>query len=368
MIEPQQYPRRILLAVSGMSPQIVTETLYSLAVNNSNPFIPNEIHLITTLSGAKEAKLQLLHEETGKFRSLCQAYHLPDIEFSEENIYVIKDHQGKDMEDIKTPDQNESAADFISEIVRRLTSDDNAAIHVSIAGGRKTMGYYLGYALSLFGRNQDRLSHVLVTDRFEGLKDFFYPTPKSHVIEDKDGRSLDAKEAEVMLAEIPFVRLRTGIPEDHLTGKASFSESIKFIRQIEIDQELVIDKKELCFWINGVQVKPTPANFVYYLWILEHSLAGDPVSRSKNQTIIKNQADEYLKLCIQILGEIRANENTSGSCMEPNWMNDRNTAIKNNFEKALGCYSASPFLIRKVGGYNNSKYSIALGEDQIIYQ
>lgn len=29
---PESYPRRVLLAVSGVSPQIVTETVYALAV------------------------------------------------------------------------------------------------------------------------------------------------------------------------------------------------------------------------------------------------------------------------------------------------------------------------------------------------
>ncbi len=72
--QPHQYKRRILLAVSGMSPQIVTETLYSLVTHQTHAFIPTEIHLITTLAGAKEAKLQLLHAKTGKFHALCQDY------------------------------------------------------------------------------------------------------------------------------------------------------------------------------------------------------------------------------------------------------------------------------------------------------
>jgi CRISPR-associated protein (TIGR02584 family) len=41
------------------------------------------------------------------------------------------------------------------------TADPQASLHVSIAGERKTMGFYVGYALSLFGRTQGRLSHVL---------------------------------------------------------------------------------------------------------------------------------------------------------------------------------------------------------------
>ncbi|MDD2761211.1 MAG: CRISPR-associated ring nuclease, partial [Methylomonas sp.] len=67
MQQPNDYPKRILLAVSGMSPQIVTETVYALAVIQAAPFVPTEIHLITTQSGARQAKLRLLAEGTGQF-------------------------------------------------------------------------------------------------------------------------------------------------------------------------------------------------------------------------------------------------------------------------------------------------------------
>src|SRR5260221_10737988 len=39
---------RVLLAVTGLSPQIVTETLYALAVARDPGWIPSEIRLITT--------------------------------------------------------------------------------------------------------------------------------------------------------------------------------------------------------------------------------------------------------------------------------------------------------------------------------
>ena len=51
------------------------------------------------------------------------------------------------------------------------------------------MGFYLGYALSLYSRAQDRLSHVLVNSPFESHSEFFYPTPESRVIHRRpDGR------------------------------------------------------------------------------------------------------------------------------------------------------------------------------------
>ncbi|CAK0749007.1 hypothetical protein CCP4SC76_10006 [Gammaproteobacteria bacterium] len=55
-------PRRILLAVTGLSPQVVTETLYALAVMQDPPWIPDEVQLITTAEGAERARLALLSD------------------------------------------------------------------------------------------------------------------------------------------------------------------------------------------------------------------------------------------------------------------------------------------------------------------
>lgn len=155
--------RRILLAVTGLTPQVVTETLYFLACRAESPWIPDEVHLITTSTGAEGARLNLLLPD-GWFHRLRADFQLPDIEFPVSNIHILKDGAGQPLDDIRTPEQNTLAADFITETLRRLTEDPASELHVSIAGGRKTMGYYLGYALSLYGRPQDRLSHVLVSD------------------------------------------------------------------------------------------------------------------------------------------------------------------------------------------------------------
>ena len=55
------YNRRILLAVTGLSPQILTETLYALGVvpgKGNTPFVPTEVHLITTTQGADLARIE----------------------------------------------------------------------------------------------------------------------------------------------------------------------------------------------------------------------------------------------------------------------------------------------------------------------
>ncbi|MBK1645228.1 hypothetical protein CKO25_11360 [Thiocapsa imhoffii] len=89
-------PRRILLAVTGLTPQIVTETLYALACRGADTWIPHEIHLITTATGANNARLNLLAGERW-FHRLCEDYALPSIAFTPEHIHVLRDAEGRPL-------------------------------------------------------------------------------------------------------------------------------------------------------------------------------------------------------------------------------------------------------------------------------
>jgi CRISPR-associated protein (TIGR02584 family) len=171
--EPTHYQRRILLSVCGLSPQVVTETLFALSQQQTPPFIPTEVHLITTTEGAQRAELALLSKDLGWFHRLCRDCGLEDIAFPRQNIHVVQDANGRALDDIRSLQDNQDAADTITSLVRTFSADPDSALHVSIAGGRKTMGFYVGYALSLFGRPQDRLSHVLVSEPFESSMEFF---------------------------------------------------------------------------------------------------------------------------------------------------------------------------------------------------
>src|SRR5574337_1069108 len=189
MTLPHTYPRRVLLAVTGLSPQIVTETLYALA------------------------RLTLLDPEAGQFHALCRDCGLVGIRFDAGCITVIGAESGQPLADIRTPEENARAADTLLAMVRELTADPDSALHVSIAGGRKTMGFYLGYCLSLCARPQDRMSHVLVSEPFESHPQFFFPPARGRVLYTRDNRPVHTDDARVTLADIPFVRLRRGVPE-----------------------------------------------------------------------------------------------------------------------------------------------------------
>ena len=370
MPHPTDYSRRILVAVSGLSPQIVTETLYGL-LQQDPPFIPTEIHLLTTEVGVENVDLELLHSETGKFHQFCRDYQITPPVFSLENVHVISDPEsGIRLQDIRTPSQNEAAADQISGLISELSKDENAAIHASIAGGRKTMGYYLGYALSLFGREQDRLSHVLVTEGYEGLPQFFYPTLKSHVIHAEGRRPLDSKKAEVVLALIPFVRLRTNIPHHLLSGKAGFSETVRMARLAEQPLHLYIDRHERQVVASEQVVPMKDIDFTFYLWMLQLNLNQGTIPIPRSNRPNQDYADQFMEIYDHLVFKHRGVERTRSGFenkkgMTNRYFNERISRIKDSFIDALGESLASKYLINKISGHDPAQYAIQLDGDQV---
>lgn len=292
--QPHQYSKRVLLLVSGMSPQIITETIYALTQHLQPAFIPTEVHLLTTVKGAEQARLNLLVDNNQYFYKLCKDYHLDTRMFTEANIHVIEDSSGMKMEDIRTPQENKATADFITHKIFEYTQDDNTALHVSIAGGRKTMGYYAGYALSLYGREQDRLSHVLVSEGYESLRDFYYPTPYSHSVYNQKGEALDASKAKVTLAQIPFIPLRGGVIDNNLLdGSLGFNETIERAKKASKNPILVLNPDSRIFQVDNIQQKLAPNNILMLLWFDYRIRKGNRlISTSKAQEIQELHAAE----------------------------------------------------------------------------
>ncbi|MFR6358904.1 MAG: CRISPR-associated ring nuclease [Sutterella wadsworthensis] len=71
--------RCILLAVTGMTPQVITETIYALKTERN--IVPDEVHVVTTSSGADCIRETLLDPSCGRWQSFvkcagCQQDHL----------------------------------------------------------------------------------------------------------------------------------------------------------------------------------------------------------------------------------------------------------------------------------------------------
>jgi CRISPR-associated protein (TIGR02584 family) len=278
---PGAYSRRVLLAVTGLSPQVVTETVYALAVGAARarpprrPFLPTEIQLATTREGAARARRTLLRQgrQPGWLARLRRDYQLPPIRFSARDIHILGG-----LNDIRCPEDNERLADALTQRIRALTADPRCALHVSIAGGRKTMGFYAGYALSLYARPQDRLSHVLVSPPFEDNTEFFYPAPRPRIIrtQGRRPRRLDASQAEVWLAEMPFVRMRQELDRRLLSGGLSFSRAVDELNRALAPPRLDLAGGPRQARCGGRRIGLPPADWALLAWFAQRAAHGLP--------------------------------------------------------------------------------------------
>lgn len=362
-----RFSRRILVAVTGLSPQIVTETVYALAFKQSPAFIPTEVHLITTQEGATRARLSLLSDSPGGFHALRRDYGLPEISFLDEHIHVLTDAQGEPLDDIRTPEDNRRAADLITSILRELTADPGAALHVSIAGGRKTMGFFLGYALTLFGRPQDRLSHVLVSAPFESSFQFYYPTPYPKVIEVGNKQLVDAATADVMLAEIPFVSLRHGLPASLLDGLASYNDTVDAARRSLGPASMSLDLRALRVTAGDVGFRMAPAQLAMLAVFVRRLMAGmPPIGAPAKDVPDVAWANRYLEELRRIsgsMGDIDAAERALRNGMDGNYFSTTLSRLQHVLRKHLGV--AAPAYLINDGGCRPRLYTLTLSREAV---
>jgi CRISPR-associated protein (TIGR02584 family) len=360
---PEGFPRRMLLALGGMSPQVVTETLYYLCIRQSPAFIPTEVRLITTSVGRDEAIDGLLDHD-GEFHEFLKDYALKGkIVFTTEHLHPIVDQNNTPLEDVRTESDNITAADMITEYIRQLTSDPECAVHVSISGGRNTLGFYLGYALSMFGRPQDRLSHVLVQSEFQGNDQFFYPPPTPEVIRGRNGTSLNTAHAEVTLAEIPFVSLRHGLPKSLLEGKATYSQTVSAIRRALAPPKLEIDISARKIWAGDVLIEMPPQLFAWYAWMAQRRQTveefGGHVSWRDDGI-----AEEFLAVYKRVVGPMAHDYEVAAATlaqgMTKEFFDEKKSRVNRWLEDTLGKIGMLPYAIVASGKRPRTRFGLLI--------
>jgi CRISPR-associated protein (TIGR02584 family) len=274
--------KHTLLATTGASPQVVTETLY--AIHQANQRWPDDIYLITTSFGKGKAVKGLI--EDGHLQRLCEELKRPMPAFDAMHVLVTPGADGTEVEDARSLADHEALANFIMTQVRDRTAHPETSLHASLAGGRKTMTFYLGYAMSLFGRAQDTLSHVLVSEGYENIPDFWFPTvAESHRHVDNRGQTLDASAAQVTLAPIPFIRHRRNLPQVLLQNSATvkFAELVALINLGENPDalRLVVDLPEKVIRLHdsssqiSLDFKPGLLDLAFYSMMARATQTGD---------------------------------------------------------------------------------------------
>lgn len=234
---------RVLLITAGETPQIVTETIWALA-RRSPPWRPDRICLATTLSGARlyeggnpARAIPALLGTDGRLAALWKAVW-PDAPLPCVHLLVAS-RDGQPLPDLRAGDEVERFAETLLKEVAAITADPHSTLHLSLAGGRKTMSFIAGQVMSLLGRPQDVLSHVLVEPaELERRPDFWWPG---------DG-SPGSETAQVLLHEVPYLRARAWLdPDQGLDIGSGYAAVVdRANRELSADRLLVdLNSKEL---------------------------------------------------------------------------------------------------------------------------
>jgi CRISPR-associated protein (TIGR02584 family) len=190
-------PRRIFICTVGLAPQVATETVDVLMFDETPSWIPDRIELIATRRGV--SGLRPLVDPTGPWSTLfvdgappvsifvpygdvpsrstdtpVQLYH--EIAWSG-GVHPSPPEDLPEglMDDVVSHRDAIVMGDTIKHRIGTWTRHDDTQVHVSIAGGRKTMSAHALMSLGLVGRLTDAASHVLVEDPdFEAAADFWH--------------------------------------------------------------------------------------------------------------------------------------------------------------------------------------------------
>ncbi|MEA5446009.1 CRISPR-associated ring nuclease Csm6 [Gammaproteobacteria bacterium AB-CW1] len=276
----------VLVCATGMSPQVVTETLQELLLREP-AFLPEEVHCITTGDGAPYVE-DAFTGSGNHLEALYQQY-APDESPPRLVVHVFKDGDGNQIPDVVTAEDNEGFADHVMDVIRELAGDENSVIHASVSGGRKTMSVHLANAMSCLGRSHDEMSHVIVNPPFEFRSDFFFKPKEPFTFEDEKGREYSTDDADITLAPVPFVPLRESHPHviEKLTSvdkPISYARVVNQIRSADKPVRLSITLDPYDRPTNVIECNDTRFSFkslkhlVLYTWIAERAqVDADPV-------------------------------------------------------------------------------------------
>jgi len=317
----------ILLAVTGMSPAILTETVWALAQENP-PVLPDRIVVLTTTVGKNQIERELFtsqrhfNDQSGwdclreklQERGHDMKGRLRFDPASDLHILTRWDessHRNLLLSDIRTAADNEAVADRILEFVRSIVASPDTRLIASIAGGRKTMGTLLYVCMTLVGREDDRLTHVLVNEPFDEARlspRFYFPEQPSAELTTPDNKTVRAAEAHIDLADVPFVPLRNLFARElgRMPGRfsalvAQCSEGVR--KRSGNSVKLVVHRSRPEIEINGIRVRLSPKEQLLALFLADRSRKARPAFASYKEA--ENSLNEYRK---QLRREVPEND------------------------------------------------------------
>ena len=233
----EQDKKTVLVAVVGTTPSILTETAWALA-HREIPVVPDEVVAITTKSGKSRLAETLLEGGVWNDMLSCLKREGIDVEgrlvFGSASIHAIPDARGNEIDDLRTGEDNLRAADFMLAQLRQFTEDCGTELHVSIAGGRKTMSALMFSCMTLLGRDCDKVYHVLLPTELEGGSEppFYFPKKGTRYKSLLTGKSHAGASLKSELFEVPYVRMRGWYQEKFKSLPPNYGTLVSRVQEV----------------------------------------------------------------------------------------------------------------------------------------
>jgi CRISPR-associated protein Csx14 len=369
--------KNVLLAVVGLTPQVITETLFALHQQNKRV---DAMHIITTRQGKEMINANLLSPKDGKYHSYLKEYNIDPatINFGFDHVHTITDENGIEIDDIADEEENEWLLKKCLELTFRFTEDKNTAVFFSIAGGRKTMSACLMLAAQLYGRPQDRVYHVLVSPEYESNREFYYPPEQSLRIElkDKNGHPYvkETKYARITLVPIPFVSIRNYLSKDLLKEpKDPASLMLSLVK--EEPYWLTVDFSSGKLKYKNLEIDMMPARLALYAFFVMQKKNCNKSERTCRDctecylqiTEIFERQDTLTDLYRKMAGPRPLDEMSESGIISltPENFNSYKAKIRKDLEKGFGLYAVSELAIESAGQRPDTTYGIKIDKEKI---
>ncbi len=369
--------KRILLAISGLNPQVITETLYCL--HKEHRFV-DAIYLVTTRAGKELLLSRFLGGGAGKFYQFCKEYGIEPgtIDFHPGNIHTVADENGVELDDILSQADNEKLLQVCLELSCEFTKSKTNVVYFLVAGGRKTMTSCLSLAAQLYGRKQDRIYHVLVSPEFESNRDFWYPPKESVPLEliDRKGERFfkESRYAKLQLISIPFVSIRRQLAANLLAEPHSPGVLLASLVRDE-ERVLEISLRSGTVSYGEVEMDMHPARLTLLAFFCElKKNCGYPGSKGCNECWecfitaeeVLNQQERITSLYKILCSSRDFNEMSDTGIVSLNAenFNSYKSKIKKDLIGVFGTMAA-PLVISATGKRPDTRYGILLDRHQL---
>lgn len=369
--------KKILLAICGLSPQIITETLYALYQQGK---MPDAIRILTTREGKITCNAMLINPVDGEYYRFLNEYGIDyrTIDFQSHHLQCVTDENGREIDDLSDEEENELFLRACMETTFELTRDPDCAVYFSIAGGRKTMGACLTLAAQFYGRPQDRLYHVLVSPEFESSRNFFYPPSVSQPVtlydHQKQPYTKETRYAKVSLFHVPFFSLRERLEARHLKEpEAPAALMLSLVR--EKKPELVIDLPGRKVVWRGVEVDMMPAKLALYAFFAlrkkditcEHISCRGCDDCFLSVVEVLDAAEEIASLYRKtgMKRESCEKNDTGVQSLSAENFNSYKAKIRRDLEKGFGAHELKHLEILSIGKKPGVRYGIPLDRTKI---